>query len=76
MSAKFTAFTVFTLFTSYTRFTGGSFSSAVTRTDHVLAVGSGHGKSMDFPRCAFPASVDVDWLGSFFDVVNMEVYHG
>ncbi len=52
------------------------FSSAVTRTDRVLAVGSGHGKSMDFLCYAFSASVGVDRLGSFLGVVNMEVYHG
>ena len=37
----------------FTTYIQGSFSAAVTRSNRVLAVGSGHGKSPCFSRCGF-----------------------
>ena len=36
----------------FTTYIEGSFSSVVTRSNRVLGVGSGHGKSPCFSRCA------------------------
>jgi hypothetical protein len=42
-------------------------------SNHIFRVGHSYGKSPCFSRCALSSSVDVDYGGSAFAVLNMAV---
>jgi hypothetical protein len=56
---------------SFTTYIEGSFSAVVTRSNHVLTVGSGHGKSPCFRCRAFVGSVDLAYGRLFSAYLNI-----